>query len=192
MRRAVPGLLSLFLVLAGCSIKQNVTPARFEASQAPQICMIPAKGLRQSFHEAYKAQLERKGFEVIEKPSASSPGICPLSTQYTANWNWDLAMYMSYADIRVFQQGAQIGHANYDAKWGGGRLDKFIDADRKIAELTDQLFPNGAPRGVAMSAAQPAQPLSREAWREQKLQQLLKEDLSYEEYQARYRQIMAE
>jgi hypothetical protein len=48
---------------------------------------------------------------------------------------------MSYADIRVFMNGRETGSAVYDARSGGGRLDKFIDAEGKIAELVEELFP---------------------------------------------------
>jgi len=47
--------------------------------------------------------------------------------------------------IRVYQYGQQVGQAEYDSRWGGGRvIDKFINAEKKITELTNQLFPNGA------------------------------------------------
>lgn len=182
--------LALFILLAlgGCSIKQNVTPATLVTPASNEICMIPAQGLRESFHNAYREQLQQKGFAIVEKTPGSSTSSCPLATAYTANWAWDLAMYMVYADIRVFQNGRQVGHANYDAKMGGGRLDKFIDAENKIAELTHQLFPAGAPREIAPQAA----PLSPAAYKQQQVEQLMREGLSYEEYQRRYRQIMAE
>lgn len=188
-------LLAVFALLAisGCSIKQNVTPATLAAPSSNEICMIPAQGLREGFHNAYREQLQQKGFRVVEKAPGSSTSSCPLATAYTANWAWDLAMYMVYADIRVFQNGRQVGHANYDAKMGGGRMDKFIDAENKIAELTNQLFPAGAPRTVAAQAdTSQSAPLSREAYRQQQVEQLMREGLSYEEYQRRYRQIMAE
>src|SRR5690606_27828253 len=137
----------------GCSIKQNVTPAAFEAPTTTRICMIPAQGLRAGFHKAYREQLLRKGFTVQEHAANASPSGCALSTRYTANWAWDLAMYMVYADIQVFQDGKRVGQATYDAKWGGGRLDKFIDAEDKITELTDQLFPQGAPQPISLGTS---------------------------------------
>lgn len=188
-------LLAVFALLAisGCSIKQNVTPATLAAPTSNEICMIPDRGLREGFHTAYREQLQQKGFIVSEKQPGTSTSACPLTTAYTANWAWDLAMYMVYADIRVFQDGRQVGHANYDAKMGGGRMDKFIDAENKIAELTSQLFPAGAPRVVAPQVeTNPAAPLSPAAYKQQQVEQLMREGLSYEEYQRRYRQIMAE
>lgn len=52
-------------------------------------------------------------------------------------------IYMTYLDIRVFENGQQVGRALYDARRGGGRVfKKFINAEKKINELVDQLFPN--------------------------------------------------
>jgi hypothetical protein len=48
---------------------------------------------------------------------------------------------MSYSKIVVYSNGAKVGEAIYDATRGGGRLDKFIDAEPKIRELVEQLFP---------------------------------------------------
>ena len=45
---------------------------------------------------------------------------------------------------------------------------------------------------AAPSAGDAQQPMPREQWRQQQLQQLKQQNLSYEEYQARYRQIMGE
>jgi hypothetical protein len=53
-------------------------------------------------------------------------------------------MYMSYADIKAYNGGKVIGEANYDATRGGMNTGKFIDADKKIRELVDRLFPGGA------------------------------------------------
>jgi hypothetical protein len=52
-------------------------------------------------------------------------------------------MYMRYAEIKVYRGVALVGLAVYDATWGGGRPDKFINAENKIRELVDQLFSTG-------------------------------------------------
>lgn len=66
---------------------------------------------------------------------------CSLTSTYIARWRWDLALYMAYAKIDVYRDGRPVGQALYDALMGGGRLDKFIDAEQKIRELVDSLFP---------------------------------------------------
>ncbi|EPL14114.1 putative lipoprotein [Pseudomonas sp. CF150] len=53
-----------------------------------------------------------------------------------------MALYMSFADIQVFENGRRVGQALYDSTSGGARMGKFIDAQSKIIEMTSQLFPN--------------------------------------------------
>lgn len=51
-----------------------------------------------------------------------------------------MALYMRYAEIKIYRSAPVVGEAAYDATWGGGRLDKFISAENKIRELVDELF----------------------------------------------------
>lgn len=140
----IPVVMLTAFVLTGCSIKQTVTPVALSTTQSPEICMIPAEGLRAGFNTTYTAQLRSKGFHTRELPSGSPPASCALSTTYIGKWSWDLALYMTFADIQVFENGHRVGQALYDATWGGGRPDKFISAQNKIIEMTNQLFPNAA------------------------------------------------
>jgi hypothetical protein len=55
-------------------------------------------------------------------------------------------MYMKYAEIKVYHGVALVGVAVYDATWGGGRPDKFINSENKIHELVDHLFSTGKAR----------------------------------------------
>ena len=55
--------------------------------------------------------------------------------------SWDLTIFMSYANIRVYKNGVLEGEALYDATGGGLTLSKFIDAETKVRELVNQLFP---------------------------------------------------
>lgn len=177
------------MLLSGCSIKQQVKPTELSATLAPDICLIPGNGVREGFTVAYGNALKDKGFSVRTLNTSASPSLCPLSSTFTGNWSWDLALYMSYADIRVFEHGRLVGHALYDARSGSGRPDKFISAESKIIELTDQLFPTGT-NGLGL--APPPQTASEQtrASKEQLLNDLRQQKgLSYEEYTRRFREI---
>lgn len=186
MKRTCLALLGVTL-LAGCSIRQYADPVTLSSELTPTICMIAAPGVRAGFTTTYRAALQDKGFTVRELAAGSSATLCPLSTTYIGKWSWDLTLYMSYAEMRVYQHGVQAGEAIYDARSGGGRLDKFIDAEPKIREMADQLFPNGA-SGLGQPAA-----IASSAQQEQELeklrQELREQRISYEEYRLRYRDI---
>lgn len=186
MKRTCLILLGTML-LTGCSIHQHAEPVTLSPELAPTICMIPAPGVRSGFTATYRSALQDKGFTVRELASGTSAAACPLATTYTAKWSWDLALYMSYAEMRVFEQGVQAGMAIYDARSGGGRLDKFIDAEPKIRELADRLFPNGSaglsePDAIASS-------IQKEQDVEMLKQALREQKISYEEYRLRYRNL---
>lgn len=100
-----------------------------------------------------------------------------------------MALYMNYAEMRVFQNGVQVGVAIYDARDGSGRLDKFISAESKIHELADQLFPHGAVglgQAITLTAAE-----QTKASIDQQVQELQQQKLPYQEYMRRYREITA-
>ncbi len=129
-------------LLAGCAIHQNVRP--LDAFEDTQVCVIKNPAVRPSVMAAYRKVLSDKGYTVRELPESAAITECRVTSTYEANWRWDLAMYMHFAQFRVFVDGKEKGVATYDATHGGANMAKFIDADKKIAELVNQLFPGGA------------------------------------------------
>ena len=140
----IPLALTATVFLGGCSISQTVTPVALSADLAPEICLIPAKDIRTGFTDAYAAALKAKGFQTRLLSYDASPAACPLVSNFTATWNWNMAIYLMYADIHVYQRGEEVGRAEYDARYGGLGFDKYINAEKKINEMTNQLFPVGA------------------------------------------------
>ena len=136
------GVAALFTGLTGCAIHQTVRPV--EAIAGREICVIENPAVRPGFMEAYKRSLATKGYAVRQLPASASITECPVTSTYTANWRWDLALYMAYADIKVYSNGRSVGEATYDSMRGGANMNKFVDADRKIEELVNELFRGGA------------------------------------------------
>ncbi len=130
------------LALSGCAINQTVKPV--QAFSHKEVCVIENPSVRAGFIDQFKRSLESKGYAVRRMPTTASIQSCPVVSTYTANWRWDLATYMAYAEINVFVDGKPAGQAKYDSQSGGASLGKFIAAEKKIAELVDQLFPGGA------------------------------------------------
>lgn len=130
---------TLIAGLTGCAIHQNVkTVERFEGKQ---ICVVENPAVKFDFLESLKKSLEARSFTVKMLPPAAALRDCPITVTYTANWRWDLAMYMAYAEIKVYNNGQPAGEAVYDSLRGGFNMNKFIKGENKIAELVNQLFP---------------------------------------------------
>ena len=130
---------SLALLCLGCAIHQRVEPVpRLESRE---ICIVNNPNVREGFLAAYQGALAVKGFKTRLLDPTALPDACPLTSTYTANWRWDLALYMAFADISIFADGRRVGRAVYDSLGGGGNLGKFINAEEKIKELVELLFP---------------------------------------------------
>lgn len=127
------------LALSGCAIHQVVQPvAHFDQKD---VCVVENPAVKYDFLPALKNAIGARGYTVRQLPANAALNACPITVTYTANWRWDLAMYMAYADITVYQDAKPSGKATYDATRGGSNMNKFIKADQKIAELVKQLFP---------------------------------------------------
>ena len=135
----------LAFVFVGCAIHQHVQPVPKLDSR--EICIVKNPNVREGFLAAYQAALAEKGLRTKLLDQSALPDACPVTSTYTANWRWDLALYMAFADIAVYSNGRKVGRAVYDSLGGGGNLGKFINAEEKIRELVNQLFPDVGPAG---------------------------------------------
>ncbi|RYU59698.1 hypothetical protein EWI61_08715 [Methylolobus aquaticus] len=132
--------------LAGCAIKQEVTPFKLGQS-AKELCLVRnSEVVQDGFHDVYAKVLERRGFRVRSLPDNAPVDSCPLLTTYEAIYRWDMAIYLARADLRVFADGKEAGRAVYDSLSGGANMNKFIRTEPKLTELVDQLFPTPASR----------------------------------------------
>ncbi len=134
--------ITMLLVLSACTIQQQVHPVSVSASQAREICVVETTSVREHFLDAYSNALTDKGLKVRVLPEGSPLNTCPLTSTYAAKWQWDLALYLSYASLKVYRNGHLDGEALYDGTGAGLNANKFIKAEAKVRELTDQLFPN--------------------------------------------------
>ena len=150
--KRVPMLATLLLVLAtlllaGCIpaglIDQIVRPVPAAAPERREICVIenPAVATKDNFLAAYERALTERGFTVRKLTSGSPVSACPLTSSYTANFRWDMALYMAYANLKIFRNGQLVGEAMYDAMLAGLTSKKWISAEEKVRELTKELFP---------------------------------------------------
>jgi hypothetical protein len=131
-------LLAVSAGMAGCSITQTVDP--IQPAQVSQVCVLDNKDIfMDGFQPEVLRQIEAKHIPT-KLYTGARPAECSHYVEYTANWQWDMAMYLTYAQFRVYDGRGLAGSALYDARRGGGRLDKFGQTADKIRPLIDQLF----------------------------------------------------
>jgi len=132
--------ISALMMTGACSIQEHIVPVTFSRTATREVCIREHAATRETFLAEYQRVLEQRGFQVRVVPENSPLTTCPIMTTYIARWSWDLTIYMSYAELHVYDNGVDVGRAVYDSRSGGARMDKFIDAETKIRQLVDQLF----------------------------------------------------
>jgi hypothetical protein len=139
MKKIVAAALAGMAVIGtGCAITQNVRPVT--ASDIAFVCIKRnPEVLMTDFVTELKSQVEAKGMKA-RIYEGEAPADCRHRMEYTANWRWDLAMYLVFADLRMYDKDLLIGQANYDARAGGANLSKFGPTATKLKGLMDELF----------------------------------------------------
>jgi hypothetical protein len=73
--------------------------------------------------------------------NTNAAGKCEYTSTYTATRTWDMAMYMTDAQIDILRDGRQIAFANYHLKGGGGlSLNKWANTRTKILPVIDEML----------------------------------------------------
>ena len=134
-----PPVLALIVTLlaAGCTISQSVDPI---GARPAEVCIARNETVHmEGFHDELVRQIEARGI-ATRSFAGAMPEDCRYRVSYTANWRWDMAMYLSYARIDVSDRGQPVGSAVYDATEGGANMAKFGPTAEKIAPLVAELF----------------------------------------------------
>jgi len=183
--RVMGALLTLGL-LTGCTAVQ-VTPLQ---SVAEDVCIEEnSKVLVEDFVPVLQAGFARHGINTQVHRSITR-GQCSHIVTYTARRSWDGVPYLSSAEIKVLDaQRRTLASADYHLRGKGGlSLMKWQGTKTKMDPVIDQLLANVEIQQKPTSQAQPDAAVSQSI--DQQLRALHAENLGYEEYQQRYRQIM--
>ena len=133
-------LICIAILISGCSIDQQVKPIDTEITKITVV--ENPKVTMSGFLDAYKKALVNKGCIVETVPVGADLEDYEYASTYTANWTWDLTMYMYYAQIKMYHNGVECGKATYDSSKGGLNMGKFVNAEEKVSELVDLLLPS--------------------------------------------------
>jgi hypothetical protein len=136
--RPLIAALAAAAIVSGCAITQQVRPVA--TAGISEICIRNNPDvMMKEFPKELRAQVETKGLKTSTF-DGERPAGCKHHLEYTANWRWDLAMYLVFADLRVYENGLLVGQATYDAHGGGANFGKFGATAEKLKPLVDELF----------------------------------------------------
>jgi hypothetical protein len=137
------------MLVSACTITQHVEPVPPDTLSS--LCIQENdQTWSKEFLPTLRDQLQRRGIASTVYHGTPPPS-CRFRLTYDVNWGWDLAVYLTYANLRIYDGTKPIGEATYDARDGDARFDKFGHTEDKIAPLLDQLL-RGNPGTAASSS----------------------------------------
>ena len=148
-------LVTITLLLAGCTITHSVE--QVGNRNLPAVLCIAENDTvwSKEFLPWLETEFRRHGFETSVY-HGTPPKECHLRATYWANWGWDLAVYLKYAEISLYEDATLVGRVIYDATGAFANMGKFGRTENKLRPLIDELLSGAtiSPSGTPSSAAQ--------------------------------------
>jgi hypothetical protein len=132
-------ILSFIFLISGCSISKNVNPVDSTVSIKKIYVLNNESVHMKELVNEIVSQVKEQGFE-SESYSGDRPSNASHYITYTANWTWDIAMYLTYFKATLYEDGRVLGDVEYDSKMGGANLEKFGPTAEKIRPLLAKLL----------------------------------------------------
>lgn len=134
--------LMVLVLCSGCySLRYSLNDS-VRLSEAEKIVVVRNPAVRAGFLDAIEKCLSDKGFvvEVVE-PSAEIKDY-KYALKYNAIWAWDLLLYLSDAEIRVYENGEQASEATFKVPLGYSNMNpaKYGSAEKKVCKMIDDIF----------------------------------------------------
>ena len=132
-------LLGVILSLTACT-SIIVRPLEF-TPQARSICIQEnAKVIVSDFLPVLREGLSRHKI-ASHVFQGRPPKACELVLTYTALRSWDLAPYLSHAELRLERNGMEVGYGEFHLRGKGGySMFKWQGTKTKMDPVIDQLF----------------------------------------------------
>ena len=150
VRRIAIPLTILSAALGGCT-SVTVKPVSAE-NRIEHICIEDNPRVQVGdFVDVMKEGFQKHGItSQVYKDNA--PAKCLYTSTYTARRTWDMAMYMTDAQIDILRDGRPIASANYHLKGKGGfALNKWAGTRTKILPVIDTLLAQVVPSDHAVA-----------------------------------------
>ena len=127
------------LILSGCAISRHVVPVDSNVIISKVYVLENDKVHMELMDDEIVKQIREIGFD-SELYSGDRPEEAKHYLTFTANWTWDMAMYLTYFRATLYEEGKVLGEVEYDSKMGGANLKKFGKTENKIRPLLEELF----------------------------------------------------
>lgn len=131
--------LSITALLSGCAITKEVKPV---PNRISSICLERNNDtFMDDYHGTLESELTKIGIQT-KSIWPSEEKDCQTVMKYHAEWQWDLAMYLSLATFSVYKSEDLIGYGKYEPGRFSFNLNKFGSNEGKIDPILRELFKN--------------------------------------------------
>ncbi len=142
MRRLlIAGSLLVAVLTTGCATSQNVNLAQVTGARPlATVAMVPSEGNSADMDAAVRNALVNQGLT----PKAPLPAGTRKSSDvdvivsYTDQWRWDLAMYLRWVSIEMYDSGS--GNLLASARWENSAFHGFQDYKTVVKGLIDDMM----------------------------------------------------
>lgn len=131
------------LLASGCAISQQIEPVPDPAAVEKVYVEYNPDVHMEELNHSLVEMFQDLGI-ASELYRGQRPDEAVHHMEFTANWTWDMAMYLTYFQADLYEDGRPIGSAEYDARRGGGRPDKFGPTEEKVRPLLEELVLGGS------------------------------------------------
>ena len=131
----------LFIFLSGCAITYTQQPINVPKAKN-KICIIHNPKTRAGFERNMVGWLHEHQYRTKILPQYSNKNVCEWLLTYYGKWSWDLAIYLSDAEILAYHKGAYVGYSKFhiQAAYMSLNLQKYGSADTRVRAMMDKLF----------------------------------------------------
>ena len=105
----------------------------------PEIVIVKDSETKEGFLDTIKQWLTKNGYGYEVKPDDSKHDLEKMTIEYVGHWKWDLALYLSQAEVEAFYKGQRVGEVNYTAA-NNLNFNKFSNDEERIEYMLDVLF----------------------------------------------------
>lgn len=134
-------ILSILIIITGCaSPKYSGTGIPQEILSAnPDVLSINDTETRDGYQVAVEKWLSENNLNFVVKPENAQHDPEKITIEYVGYWKWDMALYLSNAEMEAFYKGKSVSKVNFNAP-NSLNANKWGDAETRIGLMMDIMF----------------------------------------------------
>lgn len=132
------GFVLITLLMSACAAPRY-TGSMIENKNFDEVVVVNHIKTKEGFLQTIESWLEKHNYKYTVASEGSKHNLDQLTLEYIGYWGWDLALYLTNAEITAYHKGQRVGEVQYRAP-NSLNLNKFGSAAERIGYMMDILF----------------------------------------------------